>query len=318
MKTVVLDADTLYSADSPRWNAFGGVGEIVVYERTDSSEIAERIADADAVLTNKVNVDAAAIAAAPLLKYIGVLATGYNVVDLEAAGARSIVVTNVPAYSTASVAQHAIALLLELTDRVGDYAARVATGRWNRSRDFTFRITEGRELAGQSFGVIGFGNTGRATAAIAAALGMNILVYTSRQQSELPEGYRKVTLDEVFTLSDVLSLHCPLTKSTFHLVDARCLAMMKPDALLINTSRGPVVDEEALAKALDESQIAGAGLDVLSQEPPRASNPLLTAHNCIITPHTAWSTAQARERLFNIALGNLKAFADGVPVNTVC
>lgn len=318
MKTVVLDANTLYSADNPRWNAFGGVGEIVIYDRTFPAELAARIADADAVLTNKVVLDAAAIAAAPHLIYIGVLATGYNVVDLDAARARGITVTNVPAYSTASVAQHAIALLLELTDRVGDYAARVATGRWNRSRDFTFRITDGRELAGQSFGVVGFGNTGRATAAIAAALGMNVLVYTSKEQSDLPQGYRKVTLDELFTVSDVVSLHCPLTDDTYHLVDAARLAMMKPDALLVNTSRGPVVDEEALAEALNSSRIAGAGLDVLAQEPPSASNPLLTANNCIITPHTAWSTAQARERLFNTALFNLEAFVAKAPVNTVC
>lgn len=318
MKITILDAASLYNADDSRWGAFASVGDTEVFDRTAPSEIAGRIAGAEMVLTNKVALDDAAIsAAAPTLKYIGVLATGYNIIDLEAARAAGITVCNIPAYSTMSVAQAAIALLLAITNRVESTAAENRRGRWPQSPDFTWRDSEWRELAGKSFGVIGFGNTGRATARIAAALGMEILVYTSKPAESLPEGYRKTDLDSIFRQADVVSLHCPLTDSTRHMVNRQRLASMKSDAILLNTSRGPVVDEDALAEALRDHQIHAAGLDVLSQEPPSPDNPLLHLPNCFVTPHTAWASAEARARLFDIALLEAKAFADGDPFNVV-
>ena len=320
MKLVCLDGATLYQVQptlDARWETISALCDCTIWERTAPGELVERLKGAQMALTNKTVIDAAAIAQLPDLKYIGVLATGYNVVDTEAAKAAGITVTNIPAYSTASVAQHAIALLLAIVNRVETYASAVSRGEWTESLDFTFRIQDWHELTGKTFGVVGFGNTGQATAAIAAALGMRIAVYTSKNQSELPEGYVKVDLDTLFAESDVVSLHCPLTSETAGLVDARRLGMMKPTAILINTGRGPLVNARDLAEALVEGRIYAAGVDVLDNEPPHFDNPLLAAPRCYITPHIAWSSAEARERLLGIAVENIKAYLGGNPINIV-
>ncbi len=316
-KIVCLDGVTIDPVGDSRWGRFTDFADFEVYDRTEESQIVERCAGAEMVLTNKVPFSADTIAALPSLKYIGVLATGYNIVDTYAAAKAGIVVTNIPAYSTRSVAQTAISLLLAITNRVEHYAAANARGKWAQCSDFTYRDYDWTELAGKTFGVIGFGNTGSATAAIAASLGMKIAVYTSKDESQLPVGYVKMPLEEIFASADVVSLHCPLTDSTRALVNADTIGLMKPSAILLNTSRGPVVDEAALASALNEGRIAAAGLDVLSQEPPAADCPLLTARNCFITPHLAWASVEARERLFEIALGNIQAYMGGNPVNVV-
>ncbi|MBD5182912.1 MAG: D-2-hydroxyacid dehydrogenase [Bacteroidales bacterium] len=316
-KIVCLDGATLYPVADPRWGKFADFGEVQVYDRTAPNEIIERAKDATILLTNKVVIDAQTIKRLTKLKCICVLATGYNVVDIEAARASGIPVCNIPAYSTVSVAQQAIALLLAMTNRVETYSTENRKDRWAKCADFTYRLFETQELDGKKFGVVGFGNTGRKTAAIAAAFGMKILVYTSKKQEDLPAGYDKVSLDNLFSESDVVSLHCPLTDSTRNLVNASRLKQMKPTALLINTSRGPVVDEHDLATALKEGWIAGAGLDVLSMEPPCSDNELTKLENCYITPHVAWATVEARERLFAMTLENIKSFVEGNPCNVV-
>ncbi len=317
-KLVCLDGATLYGAVDQAWEAFAAEGiAIVVYDRTPPGEVAARLAGADYALTNKTPITAATIAACPGLKYIGVLATGYNIVDTSAAAAAGVAITNVPAYSTSSVAQTAIALLLALAQQVETYGRLDSQGRWSACPDFHYRLSSWHELAGKTFGVVGFGNTGRATAAIAAALGMKVAVATSKDAASLPEGYRKTDVDELFATCDVVSLHCPLTPDTASMVDAGRLATMRPGAMLINTARGQLVDEQALAAALNESRIAGAGLDVLCQEPPQADNPLLSAPHCIVTPHMAWSSAEARQRLTEEAAENFHAFLRGERRNTV-
>lgn len=317
MYTVCLDGYTVYPASDSRWREFSDFTDIEVYDRTAPSEIVERASHSDAILTNKVVIDDSVMAALPDLKYIGVLATGYNVVDVEAAGRRGICVTNIPSYSTMSVAQQVFALLLAAMNKVETYAVLNAGGEWSRCPDFSYRTSEWHELAGHTLGIVGYGNIGRAVAAIASAFGMKVAVYTSKSQSGLPAGVVKMELDELFREADVLSLHCPLTPQTRNLVDARRLALMKSSAILINTSRGPVVDEQALAEALNAGTVAAAGLDVLCSEPADASNPLLKARNCYITPHIAWASAEARDRLFAIALENLRAFCAGEPRNVV-
>lgn len=315
-RLVSLDSHTLYEVDDARWNALAPFAEsVVVEERTDPQAVAAAIGDADCVLTNKTPVTAETIAACPHIKYIGVLATGYNIVDIAAARAAGITVCNVPAYSTASVAQTAITLLLSLIQTPGEYGRK--SSAWARCRDFTYRLHEWIELDGKTMGIVGFGNTGRATAAIAAALGMNINVYTSKPQEALPQGYVKVGLDEIFAGSDVVSLHCPLTADNARMVNARTLGLMRPTALLLNTARGGLVDEAALAQALNSGAIAGAGLDVLAKEPPLPDNPLLKARNCLITPHIAWSSKEARKRLFEVTLHNLQAYLAGTSQNIV-
>lgn len=317
MKTVCLDCNTVYAPDDARWARFASLGDFEVYDRTDESEIAERCAGADAVLTNKVPLSAATIAKLPGLRYIGVLATGYNIVDVKAAAAAGVAVTNIPSYSTRSVAQQVFALLLAITNRVEEYARENASGRWCRSLDFSYRLQEWHELAGKTMGIVGLGHIGASVAAIASALGMKVAVYTSKSQAELPEEYVKMELDELFATADVVSLHCPLTDSTHNMADARRLSLMKPSAILINTARGPLVNEPALADALNEGRIFAAGLDVLCNEPPKADCPLVGARNCFITPHIAWASAEARERLFEIAFENLKAYAEGRVQNRV-
>lgn len=316
MKIVVLDGYALNPGDLS-WNAMQALGELVVYDRTDASEVLERSAHAEVLITNKTILGAEHMTALPELKYIGVLATGYNVVDVDAAREREIVVTNIPAYSTQSVAQMVFAHLLNITQRVGHYAKDNARGRWANSQDFCYWDTNLMELDGKMLGIIGLGNTGQATAKIALAMGMKVCAYTSKKTSELPEGVSKMALDELFSSCDVVSLHCPLTSETKELVNAECLKAMKPTAILINTGRGPLVNEKDLADALNNGIIAAAGLDVLSTEPPAPDNPLLRARNCFITPHIAWATLEARTRLMEIAVSNLKSYMEGHIINNV-
>ena len=316
MKIVVLDGYALNPGDLS-WTGMEALGELTVYERTSPSEVLERSAGAEVLITNKTVITAEHIAALPQLKYIGVLATGYNVVDIDEARNRGIVVTNIPAYSTASVAQMVFAHVLNITQRVGYYATENANGRWTNSVDFCYWDTDLVELDGKKMGIVGLGNIGRATARIAQAFGMEVLVVTSKEQSALPEGMKKVTLDELFAQSDVVSLHCPLTPDTKEMVNAARLQTMKPSAILINTGRGPLVNEQDLADALNEGRIAAAGLDVLSVEPSVADNPLLGARNCFITPHIAWATKEARIRLMDIAVNNLKSYQEGIIINNV-
>ena len=316
MKIVVLDGYGLNPGDLS-WEAMQSLGELQVYNRTSPSELLDRAKGAEVLITNKTVITAKDMDALPQLKYIGVLATGYNVVDIEAARSKEIVVTNIPAYSTRSVAQMVFAHLLNITQRVGYYAKENRQGRWATNADFCYWDTPLIELDGKRMGIIGFGNTGQATAAIAIALGMKVCVYSSKPQFMLPQGIQRMGLDELFRECDVVSLHCPLTNNTKELVNAARLSTMKPTAILINTGRGPLVNEQDLADALNNGVIAAAGLDVLSTEPPCKDNPLLTARNCYITPHIAWATKEARIRLMDIAVTNLKGYIKGNIVNNV-
>ena len=317
MKIVVLDGYAANPGDLC-WDNLKALGECTIYDRTAPAELLERAKDAEALLTNKTVLSAADIQALPRLRYVGVLATGYNVVDIDAARTRGIVVTNIPAYSTDSVAQMVFAHLLNITQHVAHHAQAVRQGRWTQSKDFCFWDTPLVELSGKKMGIVGLGHTGMKTARIAQAFGMEVEAWTSKSPLQLPAGIRKAeSLDQLFTRCDVVSLHCPLTGDTRHLADARRLALMKPTAILINTSRGPVVDEQALADALNQGRIRAAGLDVLSTEPPRADNPLLAARNCFITPHIAWATADARHRLMDTAVANLRSWQAGQTVNNV-
>ena len=316
MKIVVLDGYGLNPGDLS-WSGVEALGELTVYDRTSPSELLERSEGAEILITNKTIITAENMAELPNLKYIGVLATGYNVVDIDAAKARGIVVTNIPAYSTNSVAQMVFAHVLNITQHVGHYADENAKGRWSSNADFCYWDTNLVELDGKKMGIVGYGNIGKATSRIALAFGMEVLAYTSKDQKDLPQGVRKVTLEELFAESDVVSLHCPLTPDTKEMVNAERLSMMKPNAILINTGRGPLVNEQDLADALNEGRIAGAGLDVLSVEPAVANNPLLSAKNCFITPHIAWATKEARTRLMDIAVNNLKSYQEGNIINNV-
>lgn len=316
MNIVVLDGHTANPGDLD-WSPLAALGDLTVHDRTPAELTVARAAGAQVVLTNKVVLGAQELAALPELRYIGVLATGYNVVDVAAARERGVVVTNVPAYSTPSVAQHVFALLLELTRGAGRHAALVRQGRWSASADFAFWATPQVELAGLTMGVVGFGAIGQAVARIALAFDMRVLVHTRTPVPAKWPQVRFTDLGELFARADVVSLHCPLTDQTRGLVDAARLATMKPSAYLINTGRGPLVDEAALAAALRAGTIAGAGLDVLVQEPPPADNPLLAAPNCIITPHLAWATRAARQRLLDVAIDNVRAFMEGKPQNQV-
>lgn len=317
MKIVILDGYTLNPGDLS-WEPLKELGEVTVYERTDPKDVYKRAEGAEVVFTNKVVLDEAVLEKLPSLKYIGVLATGYNVVDVEAAARKGIVVTNIPAYSTSSVAQMAFAHILNIVQRVGYYAQEVSNGKWSRQADFSFWDAPLHELDGKKIGIIGFGNTGRATARIAVGFGLDVYAYTSKSAMELPADVHKCpSMDELFRKCDIVSLHCPLTETTRELVDARKLELMKSSAILINTGRGGLVNEQDLADALNSGKIAAAGLDVLSSEPPRADNPLLKARNCFITPHQAWATKEARVRLMQLAVNNLKAFLEGKPVNVV-
>ena len=317
-KIVVLDGYAANPGDIS-WEPWKELGELTVYERTAPEETVERCKDAEIVLTNKVVFDAKVIEQLPALRYIGVLATGYNIVDLEAASKHGIIVTNIPAYSTLSVAQMVFAHLLNITHHVAQHAERVTNGAWQNSKDFCFWDSELIELDGLTLGIVGLGNIGRAVARIAQTFGMKVMAYSSKSEETLAEmGIRKAaSYEDVFSSADVVSLHCPLNAQTKHLVNAERLALMKPSAILINTGRGPLIDEQALADALNSGRIYAAGVDVLTQEPPRAGSPLIGARNCYITPHVAWATRAARERLDKIAFDNVRAFLSGTPQNVV-
>lgn len=316
MKIVVLDGYGLNPGDLS-WEGLKALGECVVYDRTSPGEVLKRSEGAEVLLTNKTVLTAADMAALPDLKYIGVLATGYNVVDIKAAKERGIVVTNIPAYSTQSVAQMVFAHILNITNRVEHYAEEVREGAWTNSKDFCFWDTPLIELSGLKIGIIGLGNTGQATARLAIGFGMEVYAFTSKSSLQLPPEISVKSLDEIFSECDIVSLHCPLTEDTKHMVNKERLATMKPTAILINTGRGPLIQAQDLADALNNSRILAAGMDVLETEPPKADNPLLSAKNCYITPHIAWATKAARQRLMNIMLDNLKGYRDGKVVNNV-
>lgn len=316
MNIIILDGYALNPGDLS-YDCLRQFGELTIYDRTAPEEVIERAKDADALLINKVVLGEKELAQLPRLRYIGVQATGYNVVDVEAARRHGITVTNIPAYSTDSVAQMVMAHLLNITQRVGYYARQCGEGRWSSNPDFCYWDTPLIELAGKQMGIVGFGRTGSAVARLAQAFGMKVATYTSKPQEELPEGIIKMSLEELFGTSDIVSLHCPLTPTTHHLVNAERLALMKSTAILINTSRGPVVDEQALAKALNSGTLYAAGIDVLCEEPPRKGSPLLSARNCFVTPHIAWATIEARTRLLKICENNLRAFINGHPQNVV-
>jgi glycerate dehydrogenase len=315
MHIVVLDGFTLNPGDLD-WAELKSLGDCAIYDRTSPSELALRAAKADILLTNKTQLRGEEIRALPRLKYIGVLATGTNVVDLTAARARRIPVTNVPTYGTKSVAQMTFALLLELAHHVGHHAQTVREGRWTRSLEWCYWDFPLIELEGLTMGIVGFGRIGRAVAELAAAFGLKVLACDPTAKAA-PPFVRRAELETLLRESDIVSLHCPLTPQTAGLVNARRLALMKPTAFLLNTSRGPLVDEPALAEALNSGRLAGAAMDVLAVEPPPGDNPLLTANNCIITPHMAWGTRAARARLMKIAVQNVRAFLEGKPQNVV-
>lgn len=315
MNIVVLDGFTLNPGDLS-WEELKSLGPCAIYDRTPPAALAERATAADLLLTNKTELTGATIQSLPRLKCIGVLATGTNVVDMAAARARGIPVTNVPAYGTKSVAQLTFALLLELAQHVGHHAQTVREGRWTHSADWCYWDLPLIELDGLTLGVVGMGRIGRAVAELGAAFGMKVLAST-QSVSAAPPFVRLVELETLFRKSDVVSLHCPLTPQTANLVNARRLSLMKSTAFLLNTSRGPLVDQAALADTLNSGRIAGAALDVLTTEPPPADDPLLTARNCIITPHLAWATRAARSRLMNIAVENVRAFLQGKAQNVV-
>lgn len=316
MKITILDGYGMNPGDMS-WEPLEQLGELTVYDRTAPSEILGRAAGSEALLTNKTVLTGEILRALPGLRYVGVLATGYNVVDIDTARQLGIVVTNIPAYSTDSVVQMVFAHLLAITNRVEHYTAENRRGRWSGNPDFCYWDSPLHELSGKTFGIVGLGNIGLAVSRVALAFGMKVKAYTSKSPDKLPEGVAKADLDELFSTSDVVSLHCPLTESTRHLVNAARLAQMKPSAILINTGRGPLVDEEALAEALGSGRIHAAGLDVLTSEPPSADNPLLKAPNCFITPHLGWATKEARERLLDIATDNLRGFIAGDIRNNV-
>lgn len=324
MKIVILDGYAANPGDIEweTWNNLvagdGTKCECVVYDRTAPSEVLERLQGAQLALTNKVVLTRELMSQLPELKYIGVLATGYNVVDTNAAKELGIIVTNIPAYSTMSVAQMVFAHVLNITQQVARHSASVKAGKWSTSKDFCFMETPIIELAGLTMSLVGLGNTGMATAQIAHAMGMKVLAYTSKMSEDLPEWIEATRqYDELFSRADVLSLHCPLTPETKHLVNAERLSLMKETAIVINTGRGPLVDDQALADALNNGKIYAAGVDVLTQEPPVEGSPLIAARNCFLTPHIAWASVAARKRLDEIARKNIEAFLSGTPQNVV-
>jgi glycerate dehydrogenase len=315
-KIVVLDGHTLNPGDLS-WDGLRALGDCTIHDRTPPDQVFPRAAGHEIVLTNKVALAAEHFDRLPELEYVGVLATGTNVIDLKAAGEHGVVVTNVPDYGTASVAQLTFALLLELALGVGAHSAGVRSGKWSASRDFSYTEFPLVELAGLTLGILGFGRIGRQVAAIGRALGMEILIHTRTTPAPPQPGIRVADLDTLFREADAVTLHCPLTEATQGLVNAVRLASMKPSAFLINTSRGPLVDEAALATALNAGSLAGAAVDVLALEPPPATNPLLGARNCIVTPHIGWATAAARRRLLEVAVAGVRAFLDGRPQHVV-
>ncbi len=316
MKIVILDAFTVNPGDLS-WESFEKFGELTTYERTPHDLIFERCRGAEIVLTNKVILDAEVLNQLPRLLYVGVLATGYNVVDINAASRQNVVVTNIPAYSTDSVAQMAFAHLLNITNRVDMYANDNRNGKWKNADDFSFFSHDYHELAGKTIGIVGLGNTGMATANIAMAFGMKVIAFTSKDDEQIPQGIKSVEMEQIFEESDVITLHCPLNDSTHHLVNKDKINVMKKNAIIINTGRGPLVNDDDLADALNDNRIMAYGADVITVEPPVDDNPLLHCKNAFFTPHIAWATFEARTRLIQIAAENVKAFIKGKPINVV-
>jgi glycerate dehydrogenase len=316
MEIVVLDGYALNPGDMS-WKGLEELGNCVIYDRTAPSELYERIKNAEAIITNKAVIDAPLMEKLPKLRYIGVTATGYNVVDVKAASSKGIVVTNIPAYSTDSVAQLVFAHLLNIVNRVELHATSVREGEWANSKDFAYWKSPQTELAGKTLGIVGFGRIGRRVAQIGDAFGMKVIFNNRSQVKDATVGMRQTTLEEVFAQSDVISINCPLTPENSEFVNSHLLHRMKPSSILINTGRGGLIHEGDLAKALNEGVIAAAGVDVLSAEPPRHDNPLLTARNCYITPHIAWATTEARQRLMDITVENLRCFVEGKAQNVV-
>ena len=316
MNIVVLDGYTANPGDLS-WEELKALGNVTVYDRTSPSETVARAAEADVVLTNKVVVGRKEMEQMPHLIYIGVLATGYNVVDVEAAHERGIIVSNVPAYSTESVAQMVFAHLLTVTNRTEHYAQENRNGRWTKNKDFCYWDFSHMELSGKLFGIVGLGNIGQRVAAIAHAFGMRVCAYTSKPEKLLPSYVEKKPLMDLFSECDIISLHCPLTTDTRHLVNSQTLQNMKPSAILINTGRGPLVDDEAVAAALANVRLAAFCADVLTEEPPKMTNPLLSQPRAFITPHIAWATKEARIRLLQVAIDNVRSFLNGHPQNVV-
>lgn len=316
MNIVVLDGQALNPGDLS-WKPFEKIGKVTVYKNTKPSDVVVRCKDADAIIINKTLITKDVMTSLPCLKYIGVCATGYNVIDIEDAKMKGITVCNVPDYSTVSVAQLVFAHLLNIANRVGYYATENKKGRWCNSEDFCYMDFPSMELAGKIFGIIGFGHIGQAVANIAISFGMKVLVYTSKSQENLPKGIIKSGFEDLLKASDVLSLHCPLTKENRNMINKGSLSKMKSTAVLINTARGPLVNEQDVADALNTGHLAAYGADVLSVEPPTSMNPILAAKNSYITPHIAWATYEARQRLMDICLKNLESFAKGTPQNQV-
>lgn len=317
MKIVILDGYTENPGDLS-WEGFEKLGDLTVYDRTPADKIVERIGDADVVYTNKTPITRETLDACPNVKFIGVLATGYNVIDVEAAKEKGIPVSNIPTYGTDAVAQFTIALLLELCHHIGDHSNAVKNGEWTNNPDWCFWNYPLIELAGKTMGVIGFGRIGQRTAEIAQALGMKILAYDAYKNPELEsESCKYVELEELLANSDVISLHCPLFPETEGIINKDTIAKMKDGVMILNTSRGPLIVEEDLRDALNSGKVAGASLDVVSKEPIEMDNPLLSAKNIIITPHIAWAPKESRQRLMDIAVDNLKGFKEGKPINVV-
>lgn len=316
MKIVELDAHAINPGDLS-WEGLKSLGEFVEYERSTGKEVVERAKDADVVLTNKVSIREKEMSQLPKLKYIGVMATGYNTIDLEAARKRGIVVTNIPAYSTDSVAQMTFAHILNIMNRVDHYAELNRQGKWSDNPDFCYWDSPLHEIAGKTLGIIGLGNIGMKVAMIAKEFGMDVFAYTSKNSADLPDGIQKTTLHGLLSVSDILTLHCPLTPETREMINKGTIKMMKQGAIIINTGRGPLVDEQDVADALESGQLAGYGADVMYEEPPRKDNPLLRQPNAFITPHVAWATFEARKRLVDICVENVKAFIDGHPIHVV-
>ena len=319
MQIVILDGYTENPGDLS-WAGLEALGELTVYDRTpkdDPEEIIRRIGGAEIVFTNKTPLTAQIFARCPQIRYVGLLSTGYNIADIDAARRRGIPVTNIPSYGTDAVAQAAMALLLEITNQVGRHAAAVRQGRWSACEDFCFWDTPLMELSGKTMGVIGFGRIGQAMGRIARAFGMEVLAAGSRPTEQGQAIARYVSLDELYARADVISLHCPLFPQTERMINEHSIAKMKDGVILLNTGRGQLICEDAMAQALRSGKVRAAGLDVLSQEPPAADNPLLTAPNCFITPHIAWAARESRQRLMDTAVDNLRQFLNGTPVHVV-
>lgn len=316
MKITVLDGYGMNPGDLS-WKALEELGEVTVYPRTAPEEILERSRGSEILLTNKVMIDRKIIEALPCLRYVGILATGYNVVDIAAAREHGVTVTNVPNYSTDSVVQMTLSHILNITGRVAHYARLNREGRWSAGLDFCYWDTPLTELTGKTIGIVGLGNIGMKVATIARCLGMDVFALTGKDSSTLPGGIQKTTLDGLLGVSDILTLHCPLTEKTRGMINADSISRMKHGAILINTSRGPLVDEQAVAEGLTTGQLGGYGADVMCCEPPAADNPLFSAPNAYITPHIAWATFEARQRLMDTVVANVRAFIGGEPQNVV-